>query len=216
MKSKLEKFIQQNAKELNTETPNASVWETIEKNMLPVKKHKAFSLKVIYKYSAAAAIFFVVIISAYFLFVKNKQIETPSASEIAKTNSKFQDYKIEDSILDEKKLNGNKIENLMPEYANEAKQHYKTIEVKQAKLKSATKDDPNLYKQFTADLKILDSTYKMLEIQAETSPNRDVIIKAMLQNLALKAELLARQLAITNEFKNNKNKENEKNNTRNM
>ena len=45
-------------------------------------------------------------------------------------------------------------------------------------------------------------------MQAETSPNRDVIIKAMMQNLALKAELLARQLSIINEFKNTKNEKN--------
>lgn len=216
MKSKIEKFIQQNAKEFDTETPNAAVWDTVEKNILPQKKQKVFLLKDIFKYSAAAAVFFIVLTSAYFLLRNNKQIERPNTSETANTKPILPNEKKEDSFFTEPQKSIAEVENLIPEYATEANSQYKTIKAKQAKLKSATKDDPNLYKQFTADLKTLDSTYKMLEMQAENSPNRDVIIKAMMQNLALKAELLARQLTITNEIKNNKNKQNEKNNTRNM
>ena len=77
-------------------------------------------------------------------------------------------------------------------------------------MKDATADRPELYKQFSNDLRVLDSSYRMLQTQAAQSPNRDVIMKAMIQNLQLQAELLYRQLLISNEIKNNKTQKNEK------
>ena len=49
----------------------------------------------------------------------------------------------------------------------------------------------------------------MLQKQALHTPNRDLIMKAMLQNLQLQAELLYRQLLITNELKQNKQQTND-------
>jgi hypothetical protein len=49
----------------------------------------------------------------------------------------------------------------------------------------------------------------MLKRQAAQTPNKDVIIKAMMQNLQLQAELLNRQLMIFNQIKNTKNLKNE-------
>ena len=42
--------------------------------------------------------------------------------------------------------------------------------------------------------------------QAEKSPNRDLIVEAMIQNLRLQAELLSRQLMISNQINNNNEK----------
>jgi hypothetical protein len=182
MSSNLEKFVNRNRSEFDTEHPGADVWSKIEKT-LPIKKEaKVFSLKDIYKFSAAAAVVCIVLTSVYFLYVRQQK------NELAATDPK--------STTNTAQLNG-----IAPEYAAEAKQVFNAIETRQVELKEATADNPELYKQFLDDLQLLDSTYNMLQKQAAHTPNKDVIMKAMLQNLQLQAELLYRQLMITNDIK---------------
>jgi hypothetical protein len=202
MSSPLEKFTNNNRKDFDNENPSAKVWENIEKN-LPVKKNaKVFFIKDIYKWSAAAAVVFIALTSVYFLWIRK-----PAAVEtITKT----------EKAGDSNTVNQNDILTIAPEYAAEAKQFYRIIETKQRELKSITKDQPNLYNQFATDLSTLDSSYRVLKNQAAITPNRDVIIKAMMQNLQLQAELLSRQLMIINDFKNTKNQNNEKNNIQSL
>jgi hypothetical protein len=56
----------------------------------------------------------------------------------------------------------------------------------------------------------------VLKVQAVQTPSREVIIKAMLQNLQLQAELLSKQLLIIDQLNNNKNDNHEKNNNRSI
>ena len=183
MSSNLEKFVNRNRSEFDTEHPSADVWSKIEKT-LPVKKDsKVFSLKDIYKFSAAAAIVCIVLTSVYFLYIRQQKTETAQV-ETKTTNSE---------------LNG-----IAPEYIAEAKQVFNAIETRQEELKEATADNPELYKQFLEDIQLLDSTYNMLQKQAAHTANKDVIMKAMLQNLQLQAELLYRQLLITNDINKQK------------
>jgi hypothetical protein len=102
------------------------------------------------------------------------------------------------------------ISSIAPEHAAEIKEIYKSLASRQLELKSATAGQPELYQQFLSDLTVLDSSYRSLRNQALYSPNRDVIIRAMMQNLQLQAELIYRQLMITNEIKEQKTKQNEK------
>ena len=189
MSSNLEKFVNRNRSEFDTEHPSADVWSKIEKT-LPIKKEaKVFSLKDIYKFSAAAAVVCIVLTSVYFLYIRQQKNELASVTE-TKTNAP--------------ELNG-----IAPEYAAVAKQVFNAIETRQEELKEATADNPELYKQFLDDLELLDSTYNMLQKQAAHTPNKDVIMKAMLQNLQLQAELLYRQLLITNDIKKQTKQNNE-------
>jgi hypothetical protein len=201
MSSPLEKFINNNRKDFESENPADKVWKNIEKN-IPVKKNaKVFSIKDIYKWSAAAAVLFIALTSAYFLFIRKPAVEVVVKTEKAN---------------DSNTVTQNDISTIAPEYAAEAKQFYRIIETKQQELKSITKDQPNLYNQFAMDLSTLDSSYRVLKNQAAITPNRDVIIKAMMQNLQLQAELLSRQLMIINDFKNTKNQNDEKNNIQSL
>jgi predicted transcriptional regulator len=169
MSSNLEKFANRNRSEFDTEHPSADVWSKIEKT-LPIKKQaKVFSLKDIYKFSAAAAVLCIVLTSVYFLYIRQQKTETAQV---------------------ETKLNNPELKGIAPEYIAEAKQVFNAIETRQEELKEATADNPELYNQFLDDLK-----------QAAHTPNKDVIMKAMLQNLQLQAELLYRQLMITNDIK---------------
>jgi len=190
MSSNLEKFINRHRSDFDTEHPAEDVWKKIEAG-IPVKKEaKRFSLNDLYKWTAAAAILCIVLTSVYFVYIRRQEKET------AKT---------------EQQRNGSEqLSGIDPEYTAEATQAFRAVQTRQEELKDATADRPELYKQFSADLRVLDSSYRMLQTQAAQSPNRDVIMKAMIQNLQLQAELLYRQIIISREIKNNKTQKNEK------
>ncbi len=190
MSSNLEKFINRHRSDFDTEHPSEDVWKKIEA-AIPVKKEaKHFSIRDMYKWTAAAAILCIVLTSVYFLYIRQQR------KEITRT--------------EQQNNRPDHLSGIDPEYTAEVKQAFLAIQTRQEELKDATTGRPELYKQFSDDLRVLDSSYRMLQTQAAQSPNRDVIMKAMIQNLQLQAELLYRQLMITNEIKNNKTQKNEK------
>lgn len=190
MSSNLEKFINRHRSDFDTEHPSEDVWKKIEAT-IPVKKEaNRFSIRDLYKWTAAAAILCIVLTSVYFLYIRQQR------KEITRT--------------EQQNNRPDHLSGIDPEYTAEVKQAFLAIQTRQEELKDATTGRPELYKQFSDDLRVLDSSYRMLQTQAAQSPNRDVIMKAMIQNLQLQAELLYRQLMITNEIKNNKTQKNEK------
>ena len=199
MSTDFEKFIRKNRNDFDDATPSGDVWKNIERS-LPVKKtEKRFTLRDIYKWSTAAAIFFVAITSAYFLFIRKQAVSEkgvePTVIKETPANPSHLDY----------------LNNVGVEYAAEFKEMTNEVQSKQKELKSAVASDPVLYQKFQEDLNTLDSSYRMLREQANQSVNGDVIIKAMIQNLQLQSELLGRQLMIIKDFKPTKTSKNEKN-----
>lgn len=181
MSSKLEQFIKEHRSEFNDKRPSKNVWDEIEAT-LPAqnKKAKVISLGNVYKLMAAAAVVCIVLTSVYFVYIKEKN----NAGTVAQQPVQ-------------------QLNNISPEDKSQLNNEFKIIQTRQLELKAATADNPELYKAFLSDLQVLDSTYQMLQKQAATTPNRDVIIKAMMQNLKLQSELLYRQLMISNDFKQN-------------
>lgn len=227
-----EKFVAKNRQEFDDEIPSKNIWAGIENN-LPIKKEaKVFSIKDIYKWSAAAAVFFILLTSAYFLFI-HKSTTQP---ETVNTTPPTAQPKNEEVVVPQKDTNAQELGvikstdmaaiqdkntivpdardkvNTKPQPDNEPSDMFKIITTKQAELKILTKDKPYLYQEFTADLRTLESSYGVLKKQLKQTSNTDVIITAMMQNLQLQAELLGRQLSIINNIK--KNKQNEKSNSR--
>ncbi|HRG94562.1 MAG TPA: hypothetical protein PLZ10_16505, partial [Chitinophagaceae bacterium] len=84
------------------------------------------------------------------------------------------------------------------------------VQTRQEQLKAAANGLPELYQQFEKDLAVLDSSFRSLRQQAGQTPNRDVLIRAMIQNLQLQSELLERQLQVIQEFKQPQKTYNEK------
>ena len=102
------------------------------------------------------------------------------------------------------------------EYAGLARSYASLIEQRQQQLRHAAAGEPQLMDQFTQDLATLDSSYQILYRQARTSPASDVIIRAMIQNLQLQAELLSKQLDIINTYFNQSKYSHEKSNSRSI
>jgi len=199
MSSDLEKFIRKNRDDFDDADPSNKVWKNIERS-LPIKKEaKHFTIGDIYKWSAAAAIFFIALTSVYFLFIrklpKNDSDEIPTVKTNQPTNP---------SRLDN-------FNSISMEYATQFKEAEQAVEDRQKQLRAAIANDPALYRKFQQDLNTLDSSYRLLREQASQSINGDVIIKAMIQNLQLQSELLGRQLMIIHEYKTTKTSTNEKN-----
>lgn len=190
MSNNLEKFIQVKKEEFDSADPSDSVWKNIEQSLSKRKKTKRFFLPEIYKWSAIAALIAITVTSIYFLFIKKYSHER----QVTKTGTQGNPYDIS---------------SIAPEYSIEFNQAYQSVKSMQKELQSATSDQPQLYLQFLKDLSTLDSSYLLLKKQIVLSPNRDAIIKAMLQNLQLQAELLNRQFLIFNQFKNEKKSKNE-------
>ncbi len=195
MSKSLKDFISDHRKEFDEDHPPASGWHHLERAIGANKPVKEIGMWHIYKWSAAAAVFFIVSVGIYFLAIKK------DGDDREITQKKVQD------TTDSNSLEINPID---PTYAAEAKKIFRSIESQQKQLAAIATEQPELYSQFSSDLATLDSSYRVLKAQALQTPNREVIIRAMLQNLQLQAELLAKQLSILNEYKQDKPKQNEK------
>ena len=196
MSTEFEKFIRKNRGDFDDAHPSDNVWKNIEKKFFAKREAKRFTLRDIYKWSAAAAIFFVALTSIYFVFIKKKYShEIPTV----KTGNPESPSRLDN------------FNSIAIEYAAEIKEASEAVETRQKELRTAIANNPELYKKFQDDLNTLDSSYRILREQAAQSVNGDVLIKAMIQNLQLQSELLGRQLIIIHEFKTTKPPKNEKN-----
>lgn len=192
MSKNLKNFIEENRREFDDDLPTPGPWHQVERAIGANKPQKKIYVRDLYKWSAVAAVFLLVISGIYFFTANNYNNSESAASEFTQ------------------KKGANDISKIAPEYAAEASKIFESIEIQQQQLKAIAREQPELYSQFAEDLAALDSSYRVLKTQAIQTPNREVIIKAMLQNLQLQAELLSKQLGILHEFKNNKTLKNEK------
>lgn len=186
MSNKFKKFIWDNRKAFDTETPSEKVWKNIEASFL-VKQKKKFILTPLYKWSMAAAAMFIIASGVYFIVNKKSAEKTVVVNFEPDINT------------------------LAPDYAPEMNQFVKMIDTKQEELKQLAKEQPELYQKFTLAINQLDSSYNNLKNQLSATPNRDMLLEAMIQNLQLQLNVLNQQLNIINQIKKSKKYSHEKN-----
>jgi len=199
MSSDLEKFIRKNRGDFDEADPSNKVWKNIERSLPRKKEAKHFTIGDVYKWSAAAAVFFIALTSAYFLLIRTTPGNVQEKTSTVKTGTEENSSRLDN------------FNSISIEYATQFKQAEQEVKDRQKQLRAAIANDPMLYHKFQQDLVTLDSSYRMLREQASHSINGDVIIKAMIQNLQLQSELLGRQLMIIHEYKTTKTSTNEKN-----
>lgn len=202
MSKKLKQFIGDNRHAFDDEQPSESAWDRISASVPALQTGKRSPLKKIYRWSAAAAVFLTAVACFYlFAWKGNKESEA-----VARQNEKNQPTK--ERVYD--------INTIDQDYAAKAAPIYQVIEKSQEELKTLSVSQPELYDQFTQDLATLDSSYRVLKAQASKSPNREILIKAMMHNLQLQAELLSKQLSIISEYNSPKQEKNDKENYRRL
>lgn len=183
MNNELKKFIEDNRGDFDDKAPSGKVWEKVEAAMTG-KKERKFILTPLFKTGIAAALVLMVGFGIYFIIDKNKTGNNVAGTEI-KTD--------------------------IPDAPPEMNQIAVLISMKQEELKTLGKDQPELYQQFTNDITQLDSSYKALENQLSVTPNREMLIEAMIQNLQLQLNVLNQQLNIIHQIKQSKKDSHEKN-----
>lgn len=186
MSNKLKNFISDNRKAFDDELPSDKVWENIEASFTGRKKSKSI-LSPFYKRSMAAAAVLIIALSVYFIVEKE-----PKEKIVAGTGEM-------------------EIEKLAPEYVQPISQFVKLIDTRQEELKTLAKDQPALYQQFATAINQLDSSYNTLKNQLSATPNREMLLEAMIQNLQLQLNVLNQQLNIIHQIKDSKKNSHEKN-----
>lgn len=88
-----------------------------------------------------------------------------------------------------------------PTYAKEVAQYSSLIDAKRSELKHLTESNPELYGDFAQDLNRLEASYKGLKKELPNTPNQEVLIQAMIQNLQLQIDLLNEQLRVIQRIK---------------
>jgi hypothetical protein len=184
MSNKLKKFIWDNRKAFDDENPSGKVWENIEASF-SARKKKKFILTPLYKWSIGAAAM-LIIASGIYVAVNKKPTETTIAAGEPDINK------------------------LAPEYALQMNQFVQLIDTKQEELKTLAKEQPELYQKFTSAINQLDSSYNTLKNQLSATPNREMLLEAMIQNLQLQLNVLNQQLNIIHQIKESKKYSHEK------
>ena len=192
--SRLEKFIKENKNAFDDEMPADKIWQGIESSIGEPQKAKLISMSAKLKWSIVAA---VIALAGIGLFFKMQQ-NTPTFIDNAK--------KIDTTASTE-------IATVAPDVAPAMNEFAKLIAMKQDELKKLSKEQPELYQQFTKDINQLDSNYTNLKGKLSVAPNKELLIEAMIQNLQLQLQVLNQQLNIINQIKNSKKDSHEKNET---
>ena len=111
-------------------------------------------------------------------------------------------------IQSQKGTKGVDLAAINPEYAQQQVRYASLVETKLTELKSASKNDPQLYKEFSAEIAKMDSTYKKLNNDLATSPNQERVLRAMIRNLQIQTEVLTQQLNVIEQFNQMKKEQN--------
>lgn len=177
MSNNIERFIRDNREAFDTHEPGLKNWSAIE-NQIGVVKTPAriISLNML-KWSAAAVVFISLMATGiYFMNNNNGGTGTNLAQDPV-------------------------VEQIDPQYAKMMAQFSSLIEEKQSELKSMEKDNPLLFKQFSGDIRKLDSTYQVLRNTLPANPNKEQLLQAMIGNLQMQISLLNQQLEIIQQVK---------------
>ena len=88
-----------------------------------------------------------------------------------------------------------------PVYAREVAQYASLIDTKHVELQQLTSTNPALHAQFEQDLDRLEISYHGLKKDLPDTPNQELLIQAMIQNLQLQIDLLNEQLRVIQRIK---------------
>lgn len=91
------------------------------------------------------------------------------------------------------------IADVNPAYANRQVRFASLIEEKRDSIQIFAQASPELYQKFNADLQTLSIAYEGLKKQLPSSPNQQIIVKAMVKNLEMQLQLVSQQLSIISE-----------------
>lgn len=177
MKDRLENFIRDNKKEFDQFEPPAALWEKIEQKL---DENRINSLSTGIKKDKVVRLSILLKIAATIIVVLGVGVLG------------YQYQKEESADLS----------NIDPQLAKQQVHYASLIEAKQNELKQIEKAEPQLYSEFSSEIRKMDASYQKLKNDLPASPNQEETVKAMIRNLQLQTELLNQQLSIIQQINN--------------
>ena len=180
MEERLKNFVTANKREFDEAEPPFGVWEKIEKKLDAKKLLAVKNARVVRLSLFFKLVASITIVVAAGIFLWQYQYR--QATDLANI----------DPALAKQQLN----------YASE-------IELKVNKLKSLENVEPQLYNEFSSEIKKMEESYQKLENDLPNSPNQEETVKAMIRNLQIQTEVLNQQLNVIKQINDSKNQQNE-------
>jgi hypothetical protein len=168
MSDRLVNFIRNNRKQLDELEPPVGLWDKIEQQLEEEAKVKTGKQERVIKLSflLRAAATTVIVLTAGIVFWKYQKKESVDISSIN------------------------------PQLAQEQVHYASMIQEKRTELKRIEKQDPQLYEEFSSEIKTMDENYQKLKKDLPSSPNQEKTVKAMIRNLQIQIQVLNQQLEI--------------------
>jgi hypothetical protein len=178
MSKRLEKFIIDNRAEFDDLEPGAGLWDKIAQQMEPevveLPKKREAKTFSLGFVLRVAAIIIVIMAVGFGAFLQSRKT---AGIDLAAIN---------------------------PTYAKQQVQYVSLIESKRNELKELAKSDPQLYREFNGEINKMEASYKKLKYDLATSPNQERVLRAMIRNLQIQAEVLNQQLQVIEQFRDSK------------
>lgn len=184
MKDRLENFIRDNKKEFDQFDPPAAVWEKIEQQL---DEKRINSSSAGNKKEKVVRLSFLLKIAATIIVVLG----------VGLWGYQYQERESAD------------LSNIDPQLAKQQIHYASLIEVKRTELKQIEKEEPQLYSEFSSEIRKMDASYQKLKSDLPGSPNQEETVKAMIRNLQIQTELLNQQLGIIQQINKVKKEQNE-------
>jgi hypothetical protein len=172
MEDKLKDFINEHREEFDSFEPRPDLWQDISKELPQKKTARVISLTYAHMWRYAAAV--VLLIAA--VFVIRQYIPTDTGHTINSQTTTAT------------------LENIAPQMAEVESYYTSLINEKKAQMGSYDLKSLDVSENLQQDIAVLDSAYAKLKTELLTTPNKEQIMDAMVQNLQLRMEILNQQL----------------------
>lgn len=172
MKERLESFVRDNKKDFDQFEPPAGLWDRIEKQL--DGKKIGMQVEDGLKKEKVVRVSFLLKVAATII-------------PLLFAGLWFYQYQVRQST---------ELSNIDPKLAKQQIHYSSLIELKRSELKRIENEEPQLYKEFSSEIKKMDLNYQKLKNELPASPNQEETVKAMIQNLQIQTELLNQQLQI--------------------
>jgi hypothetical protein len=189
MSKRLEDFIRANKDQFDDLEPSADLWASIEKQ-LPAEggaiKKREAKTFSLSFVLRVAAIIIVVMGIGFAWYLQNE------------------------------KRGGVSLAAINPEYAKEQMHYASLVESQRTELRTLSKSDPELYREFSAQIDKMDAVYKKLNSELATTPNQEFVLRAMIRNLQVQTMVLSQQLLVIEQYNQMKKDQQNQNEIKNI
>jgi hypothetical protein len=196
MENEFEKYLQQNRDQFEKGSPSPRVWEKLQRNLI---EHQAHRYRIIRMrrigWSVAAAI--LICLSLVIMLVKTEEKDRALVHNNTKDSSIMKRKLAAEIELDSL----DRVKGITDYEARRSLFHYsRLIESRQKQMAILRQVNPDLYISSQKVLIDLNQQYRRLQKQLSGSPDRQKVLKALIENLKMQEQILNNQLQLLEEL----------------